>query len=533
MREMLLEVLSEARSAWRFKWYGAAAAWLVALGGWGWVALQPDVYEATARVYVDMSSVLRPLLGEQIIPSDVGTRLAYVRQALLGRQYLERVVSEQGLDALATTPQERERMLNALRDAIRIDATAASRDAQGRESPSSIFDISYRHTRPQTATGVVTALVNSLIEDTLGANREGTDTAERFLDERIREYENRLQQAEQALADFQKRNSGRLPGSEGGYFVRMQSERDLLNTTQRNLRLAESRRNRLQEQLNGETAVTADDAAAVREPPPNSIDSRIRDNRMELDRLLLEYTDRHPDVIAVREALARLEAQRIEQLNALGLANPDQQLSTLGANPVYQAVQIALNEAEIEVATLTADAADRQRTLNELQSLIDEVPEVEAELARLNRDYDVVREQYQSLIQSRETQALSRKASDSDQVDFRVLNPPQAGYAPVAPPRLLFLAAVLVSALGVGGGLCYLVAQMRPVFNNSRALRETSNFPVLGVVGRVMVDATVRNRKRVEMSAFSATVAGLVCAFGVVVYVEVLGPGFRALLGVA
>jgi polysaccharide chain length determinant protein (PEP-CTERM system associated) len=245
---------------------------------------------------------------------------------------------------------------------------------------------------------------------------------------------------------------------------------------------------------------------------------------------LLEYTDRHPDVIAVREALTRLEGQRSEQLRALGVANPDQELSTLGANPVYQAVQIALNEAEIEVATLTADASDRQRTLNELQALINEVPEVEAELAKLNRDYDVIREQYESLIQSRETQTLSRKASDSDQVDFRVLNPPQAGYAPVAPPRLLLLAAALVGALGAGGGLCYLIAQLRPVFNNSRALREASGLPVFGVVGRVMIDAAVRRRKRLELLSFSATMAGLVFVFGMVVYAEVFGSGLKALL---
>ena len=137
------------------------------------------------------------------------------------------------------------------------------------------------------------------------------------------------------------------------------------------------------------------------------------------------------------------------------------------------------------------------------------------------------------MIQSRETQTLSRKASDSDQVDFRVLNPPQAGYAPVAPPRLLFLAVALLGALGVGGGLCYFIAQLRPVFNSSRSLREVSGLPVFGVVGRVMIDAAARRRQRLELLSFSATMAGLVFVFGVVIYAEVLGPGLKAfLLGV-
>ena len=200
MRNILFQALSEIRSAWRFRWYGAAVAWFVALAGWGWVALQPDVYEASTRVYVDMTSVLSPLLENQIVASDVSTRLAYVtghaRATVFGTSSGDRYRH------FATTPKEREGVIEDLGDAIRIDATPASRDSQGRESPSSIFSISYRHAKPATATGVVTAFLNSLIEDTLGANREGTDTAERFLEERIHEYENRLQQAEQALADF-------------------------------------------------------------------------------------------------------------------------------------------------------------------------------------------------------------------------------------------------------------------------------------------------------------------------------------------
>src|SRR5690606_36925986 len=126
------------------------------------------------------------------------------------------------------------------------------------------------------------------------------------------------------------------------------------------------------------------------EPPPNSIDARIRDYRLQLDRLMLEYTERHPDVIAVREGLSRLEAQRSAQLQAFGLVDTDQQVSSLGANPIYQAVQIAINEAEVEIATLRADVGDRSRKLNDLRALVNEVPEVEAELARLNRDYEIV-----------------------------------------------------------------------------------------------------------------------------------------------
>ena len=375
---------------------------------------------------------------------------------------------------------------------------------------------------------MVTSLLNLLIEDTLGASRQNTDTVERFLDERIHEYENRLQEAEQALADFQKEHSERLPGTEGSYFQRIQREREVLAEKQRELRLAQSKRAGLIEQLNSETPVLPIDSGGTREPPPNSLDARIRDYRTQLDSLLLQYTEKHPDVIAVREALDRLEAQRAEQLRALGVDNPNSEISDLETNPIYQAVRIDLNQVEVEIATLEADVKDRQTRLSELQALIDEVPEVEAELSRLNRDYDVIRDQYQALIQSRETQLLSRKASDSDQVDFRVLNPPRATSQPVAPRRLMLLTAVLAAAFGAGGALCYLLAQIKPVFSSGAALRETLGLPVLGTVSRISISRKAKLARRFALVSFAGAMMILVAIFGAVVLVEIAGPGLHS-----
>jgi len=526
MQEQLLTVISEVRSAWRFRWHAVITAWAVAIVGLSVVAWLPNVYEASARIYVDGTSVLRPLLNDRIVAPDVATHLLYVRQALLGRQYLERVAADNGLQGPAPTLAEREEVLSDLATDINIEADPAGAN---RDGLSSIYTISYRSKRREVAIGVVNSLTTFLIEDTLGANREGTDMAARFLDDRIAEHEARLEKAEQALAEFQRANSDTLPGKEGSYFERMQSERDALEKTRRDLRLAESRRDRLREQVTSEAPLLDDGVS--REPPPNSIDARIRDQRAELDRLLLQYTERHPSVIALKESLGRLETQRAEQLQALGITDGGQQLSALGSNPVYQAVQIALNEVEVEISTLQTDARDRELRLKELQALIDEVPAVEAELARLNRDYNVIKDQYQVLIQSRETQQLSQQASATDQVDFDVLNPPTADFKPVAPKRLLLIVGVLVAALAAGGGMSYLLSQLRPVFSSARALREVTGFPVIGSVSRAVLDARLVVRRKRALAGFSLAMAALVFTVGAAALYEAVGPGIHSLVG--
>lgn len=524
MHDLVEQFLCELRSAWRFRWYAVLAAWGIGAMGLAAVAWLPDVFEASARVYVDGTSVLRPLLNDRIVAPDVATHLLYVRQALLGREYLERVAAENALDTLTLSAAERERLLDRLRTNITIEAVPANQD-----NSSSIFTIRFRDKRAGVAEGIVRSLLNFLIEDTLGADREGTDVASRFLNERIAEHEARLERAEQALAAFQRANAGKLPGSEGGYFERMQRERDTLAQTQRELRLAQSRRDRLIEQLNKESPLAVEDHG-LREPSPNSIDARIRDQRANLDRMLLQYTDRHPAVIALRESLAQLEAQRAEQLRALGINNSDQQISALGANPIHQSIQIALNEVDVQIATLEADVRDREQRLRELQSLIDEVPGVEAELARLNRDYNIIKDQYQALIMSRETQQLSQKALASDQVEFRVLNPPRASLEPVEPRRLLLIVGVLAAALAAGAGLSYALAQVRPVFSNVRAIREITGLPVLGTVSRVVLDPRLVAKRRRELLKFSAAVAGLVVVVAGVALYEVVGPGIHSLV---
>src|SRR5688572_15364586 len=136
MRDLLLQVISELRSAWRFRWHAVIAAWSVAIVGLGIVAWLPNVYEAAARVYVDGTSVLRPLLNERIVAPDVATHLLYVRQALLGREYLERVATANGLFGAVPTAADREDVLADLATDIEIDAVA---DGINRDSVSSIY----------------------------------------------------------------------------------------------------------------------------------------------------------------------------------------------------------------------------------------------------------------------------------------------------------------------------------------------------------------------------------------------------------
>src|SRR5690606_25290027 len=140
---------------------------------------------------------------------------------------------------------------------------------RNRNTGNSIYSITYRNPQRDRAVAVVSTLLDAFVEDTIGARLTGSDTAGRFLADRIDEYEQRLQRAEQALADFKRENSDRLPGTEGDYFTRLQSQREELAAANQELRLLEARRQQLIEQLRGEAPVVSESGAGGQEPPPN------------------------------------------------------------------------------------------------------------------------------------------------------------------------------------------------------------------------------------------------------------------------
>lgn len=524
MHELIVQVLEELRSALRFRWYGMLAAWAVCLGGWAWVATQPDVFEASARVYVDTSSILQPVLGNRIVTPNVATQLAYIREALLGREEMEAVARDAGLDSSATTTADYEAVIANLQSAVQIQSAGGPRN-----SADGVYNIRYRHSDRAKAMAVVNAILDNFIESAYGANQTQGDTAEKFLDDRVAEYERRLGQAEEERAKFMQEHAGSLPGNEGGYYARMQNERDALEGAKRQLTLVQSRRAELAAQLRGERSENGG-GLPTGDPPPGSIDARILDYQTRLDELLLEYTEQHPDVIRLRQQLNRLLAQREDQLAALGADESQQDNPRLESNPIFQRLQMDINAADVEIAQIQADIKLREERVANLQGLINEVPEVEAQLARLNRDYQVIYEQYLALVRSRETQELTRQASEADNIDFKIINPPLAPLTPVAPDRMILLAAVFAAAIGVGAAVCYLLAQLRPVFSSSAVLRQQTGIPVLGAVTNAWPEL-LKARRRWSLVLYSAASLALFAVFGTLAGIELVGPGLRSIVG--
>jgi polysaccharide chain length determinant protein (PEP-CTERM system associated) len=521
-------VFDEIRSAWRFRWFGITAALLLAVVGWTIVFALPDRYETTAKIFVDTRTALKPALKNLAMEQDVDAQINYVRQALLTGPPLEKLALDTGVITPNVAGRARVKALDDLADRITVTVTSAGTQGQDLNAAGAIYTVEYLDTNSLRSFKVVDTLLNAFVEQTLGGKREGSQRVQKFLEERMRDYERRLTTAEDRIAAFKQQNLGLMPTEQGGYFAQLQSEIDASKAADSKLSLALSRRDELTRQLHGDLAVSAAGSAAPAIAGPGAgagsdTLSRIQEAQAKLDELLLKYTDKHPDVISARETLVELQQRRAKELASLRRGDAAA-VATSGAgnNPVYQSIQLELNKVDVDIASLQRESQQHANAVAELRKHANTAPQVEAEYQQLTRDYAVNKAEYTALLESYQKAHLGEQADTAGSVRFEVILPPAEAAAPVWPKRTRLLAGIWLAALGVGAGVAYGLHVLRPVVISEAAMKEITRFPVLGVV-TVAFPRHDRSVRRRRAWLFSSAAVALVALFAGAMVLNWLG----------
>lgn len=519
MDDLLQQLLNYARGMWRRRWAGLAVAWALGIVGALVLFKMPDKYEASARVYVDTDSVLKPLMSGLAVQPDIDQQIAILSRTLISRPNVEKLIRMTDMDLGLQTEREKERLIEGMTRTLEIKSS-------GREN---LYTIGFRHQSPEEAKRVVQALLSIFVESGIGDKRKGSDTARRFIDEQIKAYESKLQEAEDRVKEFKLKHLALMGGDGRDYFGQMSQLQEQLNIARLEVRAAEQARDALKRELAGEDPVYLPDNSSASTPVPE-IDGRIDTLKRNLDELLRTYTENHPDVIGTRRVIESLEAQKkkeLEEMAARRKADGSAGRSMTNTNPVFQQIKISLADAEANVAGLRTRAADLENRVEKLKASAQMRPQIEAEYAQLNRDYDVQKRNYESLVARREAAALGGEMDAAAGIaDFRIIDPPAASPNPVAPNRMLILPVILLLALGGGVFVSFVISQLSPTFHDARMLREVSQRPVLGTVSMLLTPAITRQRRRSVMY-FAGGVAGLVAVYGATLLLLTLArPGF-------
>jgi polysaccharide chain length determinant protein (PEP-CTERM system associated) len=514
MQEIVQQLLVNLRGMWQFRWPGLVVAWVTAVVGVVAVWKIPDQYEATARIFVDTDSILKPLMSGLAVQPNVEQQIGMLSRTLISRPNIEKLIRMADLDLKRAAKGDQEALIEKLTKGIEI------RTAGG----NNLYTLGFRDSEQDRAKRVIQSLVSIFVESGLGASRKDTDSAKTFLNEQIKTFEAKLEESEARLKEFRLRNIGTQ--SDGKDVAQRLSELGgLLDAARLQLREAENARDAAKQQLalergqaGGSTVTQSllqESSISVSTP---ELDSRIDGHKKNLDALLQRFTDQHPDVVSTRRLIQDLEVQKkkeMQELRRAALATAAANGPSMGAGSSLAAQELSrvLAGSEVQVAALKARVSEYTSRLAQARESLKTAPQVEAEAAQLNRDYAITKKNYEDLVGRRQSAVMSGDLDVASGVaEFRLIDPPRVAPKPVSPNRPLLLPLVLLASLALGLFFAFAASQMRPTFASAEDLRQKTGLPLLGVV-TLLTSEHDRRSDRVSLFRFVAASGGLVGLF--------------------
>ena len=511
MKAIFEEVRIGIHAIWRRRWMALAVAWAIALVGWLAVSLIPNTYESTARIYMEPQSILPQAVG--ISSSDQQQSIDTVRQTLLSADNLAAVVKSTDLARQASTPRDMANAIGRLQRSISI-----------KSQQDNLFQISadlsgggYSDAQnSRLSQAVVAKLIDLFMTSNAAGGAAEAQRSLKFLDAQLAQRGAQLQDAEQKQQAFDQKYMGMLPGS-GSIDQRMDAARSQLADVETNLAAAQSS----VAAINGQLAGTP---ATIAGPPSASGAGGPRERLSQLQAQLAQdqaqgWTDKHPDVIALRGQIARLAGAAAADSSGGSNSQP---------NPAYVSLRSMVAEKQANAAALAARRAQIQSDLNAFASKQASEPEITAEQARLSRDHDVLKAQYDKLLSDREQVKLRADAqSQAGSVQIRVIDPPVQSRVPAKPKRPLLLTGVLLVALAGGAGAAFLRAKLQTSYSTPMALASASGLPVLGAISVVQGERHKAHEAQ-QLKWFMGAGGALVGAYILLLGVEFVQRGLMA-----
>jgi len=498
------ELLVALHGVWQRRWLALGVGWGIALLGWLVIGLVPNRYDSEARILVQSQSLLPDKVG--ISTADRQKSIEGVRQTLTSAVNLAKVVKATDLGKSATTDE-------AVADA----AGGLSKNIKIVAQQDNLFQLTASADNPRLARQIVQKLIDLFVDGNLAGGRVETGQSLKFLDSQIRARSAQLAEAEAKRSEFQQKYMSALPGA-GSIEQRMDAARAEMARIDGDLAAAQS----ALAAVNGQMAATP---ASTRTPGVMTGGSPGDGRAAAIQAQIAEgasrgWTDQHPDMVALRSQLSRTPRG--------GGSAPRMSAGTVSPNPMYVSLRSMQAEKQAVAGALAARKATIQAQINGVLAAQASNPELAAQATEVDRNYSVLKVQYDKLLADREDVKLRGEVqTQTDSITFSVIDPPSSPGVPSAPNRPLLLTIVLLAAIAGGVGAAFAMGQLRKTYATAPRLAAASGLPVLGSIGEVITGVEKRQRQK-KLQLFAGGAAALGGVYALLLIVEFVQRGLVA-----
>jgi polysaccharide chain length determinant protein (PEP-CTERM system associated) len=452
---------------------------------------------------------VRPILTEQL-----ESQITTIKQQIQSRSNLEMIIATFALfSEPAALGMFMEDKLEKLRQSIKVDLIQ-SRSREG----SNAFSITFRGTDPEKTMKVANTLASNFIDQNLEYREEKAVGTTDFLESELEAMRTKLRETENQLSIFRNQHMGELPEQLQSNLQLLSSLENQLNNRQERLRDERSRLLIAQNEIEQIRRELQNVRTLPAEPTPGAPQTGRTMNLPQLREQLASlqgiYTDQHPDVVRLKNMIAEMEAKEPAPTPAApirGAGSAQDALQSISSPLLREAVRRRM-EAEANLANIQIEINQINQQIREYRQRIERTPQREEQLLSLKRDYDNMRQAYDSLLARKVEADMAvsiQKKNKGEQ--FRVIDYAKLPEKPVSPDmRRLFL-IFTAAGLGIGGAIIFTYEFFDTSIRKPEALQERLALSVLMVMPDMEPVSGKRSRflRRLELSLSAAGV--LVC----------------------
>jgi len=441
---------------------------VVWVAGWLW----PSTYESEAVILVEQQKVPE----QYVVPNvsvDLQDRLQSMSQQILSRTRLQATVDQFHLYARrkgVPGALQSEDAVEQMRKDIKIELV----EAPGRRGELTAFKIRYSAGTGELAQQVNAQLTSLFIDENLNSQRQLSESTTAFLENQLTDAKAKLEEQEAKVRAFKAQHLGELPSQLESNVQILSGLQAQLQATQRALDGAQQQKlyfeSLLQQYQSAQASLEGTGGTAVQ---PDLLDKQLQDLKRRLADARSLYTDNYPDVVALKDEIAKtekLKKQMEDDATAAGQEkdspvkesadNKEVKPSTghLGSSTAMMQIQSQLKANILEIQNYQKRVKDLETQISAYQARLNLIPGTEQQLVEISRGYEESKANYNSLLQKQMQSQLATSLERRQQGEqFRIIDPPSLPIKPSAPNHLLISIGGLLAGIALGVGLAALL----------------------------------------------------------------------------
>src|SRR5438067_2963644 len=484
----------------------------------------PDIYESTTLIVVKPSTLpnsVVPTIEEETLTRE----LASISQVVTSRSSLQPLVEKYDLykdERLRGEPMEL--VIDSMRKQIKVEVNTSNHEITNG------FNITYRGRDPKSTQAVAAELASRYIdEQTKGTVNAGT-SAKQFIEEQVRQSKEELDTIDTQRLKYLQQNMNNLPSQSqalvGQLTALHEGQKALIAELGRSRDLATAYRSQLADITKSRDQEIALSAYDTTDPKTTMAWANLANRRSELEaelqNLLTQYKEKHPDVIAKKlqlESVKRDQDQMIADWKARTEERKNKLEQLTDPRVLSLKTQITMLDSDTERQQKLLDETNKQ--IAELDARINAIPNAEVGIEAIDREYQTKKLNYDNLLTQQQKVVMGADAAKDQQGGgIQVVDPANLPERPVAPKRAVLTAV----GFGIGLALGLILAvgfEFRRLFTiqTTEDAKHYTNLPVLATIPELLTPFEARAIPRRKVFAMAASVAFAIVAIPTLAFV--------------